>query len=397
MKRYIVLIASIIIQVCLGSIYAWSAFVQPLNKEYFLSITHTQLIFGITIAIFTLTMVLAGRFYQRYGPKITATIGGVLFGLGYLVASASQGDFGLLVIGIALLSGMGIGFGYICPLAVSIRWFPRHKGLVTGLAVGGFGAGAIIVSSLTSYLLHTGFDVLTIFQWIGLIYGLTIIGGAQFLALPGNETSTLLVSAKKTLAFTVIIGNQDFPALAGGIFCGTFAGLMVVGNLGSIGFVSGLAVSEVAFAVSAFAIGNGLGRVTWGWLYDVYNTKAITLSLVVLAGAVFSLGFLSEYGWLFILISTFIGFGFGANFVLYATYVAQKFGSTGVGTVYPLVFLFYGISGILGPVAGGYLFDVTGSYLPSIIVASVVALLGVVMVRKLGRCAPDKDTNHNLA
>ncbi len=378
MRGYFVLIAAVIMQICLGSIYGWSVFVQPLVNIYMFSVTQTQLIFGSTIAIFTITMMLSGRLYNTYGPRIIASIGGILFGLGYIIASASSGSFIYVMLGISLVSGMGIGFGYICPLSVSVLWFPKYKGLVSGLAVGGFGAGAIIVTSVASHYLAEGVDVLVLFRGLGVIYGLAILLVAQFLVIPLSACGSKTAVKSRTIKLNTLVADRVFTRLAMGMFSGTFAGLLVIGNLGSIGLAVGLSAREVVLGVSAFAVGNGLGRISWGWLYDMVGRITLVISLFVLALAILSLSVLSDFGILFILVAGLIGFSFGASFVLYVAYTATKYGATGVSQVYPAIFLFYGISGIFGPVMGGYLFDTTGSYQLAIIVATVVATLGAV-------------------
>ena len=130
--RYLTLLASVLIQLCLGGIYAWSEFVPGLNASYGVGVAQTQLVFGVSIAAFTGAMVWAARLVERRGPGFVATVGGVLFGLGYLTASFSGGTFFVLLLGIGVLAGIGTGFGYACPLPTCMRWFPDHRGLVTG-------------------------------------------------------------------------------------------------------------------------------------------------------------------------------------------------------------------------------------------------------------------------
>ncbi|HMA62058.1 MAG TPA: MFS transporter, partial [bacterium] len=164
-NKWVNLIAGIIIQTILGGIYAWSIFVPHLINNYGLSKGQCGTIFGVSIAVFTLAMTLAGRILSRRGPRFTASIGAVLFLVGYLIASFSGGSFIILLVGIGLFAGSGIGFGYVCPLSVGMQWFPKHKGFITGVAVAGFGGGAIILSSVASHFLNAGMNVLIFFRW----------------------------------------------------------------------------------------------------------------------------------------------------------------------------------------------------------------------------------------
>lgn len=149
MKRYLQIVASFLTMLCIGGVYAWSIFVPPLINEHSLLTAQTQLVFGFTIAVFAVVMIFAGLIEKKRGPRRTALIGAVLYTAGYIVASFSGGGFGLLLIGIGILSGAGIAFGYVTSLATPIKWFPGYKGLITGISVAGFGGGAILLAWLT--------------------------------------------------------------------------------------------------------------------------------------------------------------------------------------------------------------------------------------------------------
>ncbi len=135
-------------QMILGGIYAWSTLTGYLHDEFGITNGESAFIFGSTIFLFTMVMVYSGRVLSQRGPRFTAVIGLLLFAGGYRAASFSQGLFPLLFVSISLLSGAGIGFGYVVPLSVALAWFPANPGLVTGLAVGGFGGGAILLSAI---------------------------------------------------------------------------------------------------------------------------------------------------------------------------------------------------------------------------------------------------------
>lgn len=375
MKKYFVLSSVIVMQICLGGLYAWSTFIQPLVQNYGLTISQTQIIFGLTIAMWTISMVFAGKVLRLYGPKVTATIGGIFFGLGYLVASVSRGSFWLILFGIAIIGGSGIGFGYICPLSTGVKWFPRRQGLVTGLAMAGFGGGAVILSTVANMVFANGVDVLVLFRWIGYIYGLIVTLAAQLFILP-YKTFRQAKNSGDTQKIKMVVKTQELCELAGGFFCGTFAGILINGNLGPIGIASGLTSGGVVLGVSSFAVGNALGRLIWGYLHDRFGKITIPISLNLLAISVLSLCVAATTKLTFALSTALIGFGFGANFVLFAAQTTQIYGAENVGNVYPYIFLFYGLSGIVGPWFGGVLYEVMGNYFMAIIVAAVIALGG---------------------
>ncbi len=142
MRKYAVLAASVVMQMALGGVYAWSTFVPALRDGHALSGAQAGLIFGTTIAAFTVTMLLAGRWLERVGPRRLAMAGGAFYGAGYLIAGHSSGEWPSLWLGIGLVSGIGIALGYVCPLTTCVLWFTERKGLVRGWAVAGFGGGA---------------------------------------------------------------------------------------------------------------------------------------------------------------------------------------------------------------------------------------------------------------
>ncbi|MDD5133976.1 MAG: MFS transporter [Phycisphaerae bacterium] len=375
MRRYCILCASLVIQMCLGGIYAWSSFIPTLTADYGLSITSLQIVFGFTIAFFTITMVFAGRFSAKHGYNVTAAIGGILLGTGYILASLSKGAFVPILLGIGVISGAGIGFSYVCPLAICIQWFPRHKGLITGIAVAGFGGGAIMLSSIAGCLLHNGTNVLTVFRWIGLIYAAIIIPSAILLTVPDKfQKHFVKIDYKKLFSSSV------FWILSLGLFSGTFAGLLVIGNLKPIGISFSVSLYSANLAISTFAIGNALGRIIWGWIIDKIGNAAVPLSLLALCLALSSLPISQGSDLLFIIIMALIGFGYGGCFVIYAAQTAATFGAEAVSSIYPLIFLAYGISGLVGPGVGGAIYDLSSSYIPSVLAASFICAISAVII-----------------
>lgn len=392
MRKYIVLFVSILIQSCLGGIYAWSAFAAPLQENYGFSMGRIQLIFGFCIASFTLTMVLAGRLQDRFGPRIVSAIGGILFGGGFVLASFSKGEFVQLFLGIGIVSGAGIGCTYVCPIAACIRWFPECKGFATGMAVAGFGGGAILLANIAGVCLERGTNSLTIFYWAGVVYLAVIVLASLLLFTPATTGENRKIPG---IAIVKLLRRRDYWLLTMGLFAGTFAGLMSVSNLKVIGQAGGVSERLALLAISLFAIGNASGRIVWGFISDAIKEKSIPASLLFSSASVLVLIPLSHYGWAFVFASFFVGFGFGSNFVVYAADVARTFGEDKVGTIYPMVFLLYGVSGPLGPATGGWLYDLTRSYtLPLSISVLLTGFAAVLIIVKRDKKDIAKDSDN---
>ncbi len=378
-NRWVSLLAGVLIQIILGGIYAWSPLLSQLSASYGLTKGQGGFIFGVCITTFTITMVFAGRFLVAHGPQLTAALGAVLFTGGYLLASFSEGNYAVLLLGLGVITGSGLGFGYVCPLTVGMKWFPHHKGLVTGISVAGFGGGAIILSTVAGYFLRSGMPVLIFFRWWGIG-----AGSLLFIAALSLKEPTARVSARPKRAGIGEVLSIQFILCAMGIFSGTFAGLLINGNLIPIVMEGGIERSRSLVAISFFAVGNAAGRIAWGQFFDRLGYKSIPLSLIGLALAC-GLLFFSLPPWLLLLDVCAIGFFFGANFVIYASSIALYFGQTLFSTLYPLCFVAYGIAGFIAPGIGGYFKDLTGSFHLSLGVAlAIVVSAGVVSRVKLG-------------
>ncbi|QTL97627.1 MFS transporter [Iocasia frigidifontis] len=376
MKRWFILTASIILQIILGGIYAWSVFGPSLKETYHISISQSSFIFGVTILAFTLNMIYAGRVLSIKGPRFTAFIGGLLYTLGYLIASFSKGAYPIILLAIGLITGAGIGFGYVCPLTTCIKWFPERKGLITGLAVAGFGGGAIILTRFVSILQNNGLDTLLIFRNIAIYTGLPAIIAALFLSNPPENDREKNNKQK----MTVLLRNKITIAMIIGMFSGTFGGLMVVSNIKQIGLSNHLIEQYAVLAISLFAVGNALGRILWGAIFDRVGKISIPISLVLLGCS--ALLMLSNSAIIFNLAAIMTGIAFGGCFVLYFLRIVEHFGDL-AGKLYPFVFLAYGISAILGPALGGWTYDQTGTYKMAIYTLLFITLLGAISLYQL--------------
>ncbi|MGM0381671.1 MAG: MFS transporter, partial [bacterium] len=280
-----------------------------------------------------------------------------------------------LLVGISVLSAVGIGLGYITPLVTCIKWFPEHEGLVSGVSVAGFGGGAIFLSSIAEYLYRINFSTLDIFELIGYCYGAVIIFGALFLEYPDDRGQ----SDDRSIHFKILFTNSLLWLLGFSLFSAATGGLVVIGNLKPLALEASLSNWAAALAISVFAGGNAAGRIIWGWITDKIGWRAIPASLFSISIAIFGLIFLSFYSIVFLIFSFVVGLGFGACFVVYVTYLSRRYGSNKVGSIYPVVFLSFGIAGGVGPVMSGYLLEITGSYSAGLLLASILPGLAAIL------------------
>ncbi len=423
-NRWLVVAGAILVQLCLGAIYAWSAFTGPLAAEPFeFTAIQGQWIFAVGLATFAVVMALvAGRWQAKSGPRLVTLVGGLTLGLGYLIAGSSGTSYWGILLGIGVLGGAGIGLAYVCPIAALVKWFPDRKGFITGLAVAGFGFGALIWIKLTQGF--TFGPVRLSGDWAGLygmgwtVHQIWTLYGVLFATLIGLGSIVLVNPPKGWLpagwtppsATAEHSGARDFPArmMAAtpqfwGLFLtflfGSTAGLMVIGCIERFGTdrlsAAGLSTAESAVVAGTamglfYALFNGLGRILWGWISDGMGRRRAIGLMSALQG-VMMLGFFwigaSEWG--LYLASALIGFNYGGYFALFPAATADLFGDRRVGTNYPYVFLSYGLGGIIGPLLGGWMKDVgtisgdVSAWIWAFSIAGVFCLVGAVIMLRM--------------
>ena len=346
----------------------------------------------------------------RMGPRIIAASGGIVLGLGYILAGFLGSTFTAQLLFIGIIGGAGIGLGYVVPIAVCMKWFPDKKGMITGLAVAGFGFGATLWVKLAGSWFGGLLNTTSVFglpgvQSVFVIYGLVFL----ILALLGSTVMVNPPDGYKPAGWNPPIEKEAVKA-SGGVeytshemlatkqfmllwlmFAGSaLAGLMVIYCIRLFGIDALQAANPLldvktagmiaGTAMAWYAILNGLGRIAWGTISDKIGRKKSLIAMCTLQGimmlAFYKIG-QTEFG--LILGACIIGFNFGGNFALFPAATADFFGNKNVGTNYGWVFLAYGFAGIAGPQVAGYFKDaaqgtVTAWQTPFII-AGVACLL----------------------
>ncbi len=414
-NRWYVVLGAVLIQICLGVIYAWSVFTPALTQSPFsFTATQTQLVFSVGLATFAVVMVLAGRWQSRIAPVIIARCGALLLAVGYVAASLCGSSFAGLLVCIGLVGGAGIGLAYVVPIAVGVKWFPDRKGLITGLAVAGFGFGALIWVKLAGSWggLIDRFGVLNVFALYGLFFFVLVNLGSIWMNNPpegwrpeGWQAPGLAPSEGVTAATLTefdsrqMLRTPQFYLLWVMFIFGAMAGLMVIGIIQLFGSEAlqaraGLdAANAAAIAGTAMgvflAIANGAGRVVWGVVSDRIGRRT-ALVIMLLAQSIMMLLFYYIAGVTALLYAgaAVIGFNFGGNFALFPAITADYFGTRHVGANYGWMFTAYGVGGILGPIMAGVFKDAgldqgLSAWLPAFLISSaacaVAAGLGLLL------------------
>ena len=392
MNRWLVVVGALMIQLCLGAIYAWGAFtgaLQDANGAFQYTASQTSWIFSAGLLTFAIVMIMAGRWQDQHGPKKIASIGGLLLGAGYILASFTGTSYIAMIILIGVLGGAGIGMAYVCPIAACVKWFPDIKGLITGLAVAGFGAGAFIFVKMAGAWMHLidSKGVNGTFLVFGIIFLIFVIGGAQLLSnppagwTPENWTPPAqadgTTGSVKDLTQSEIIKTSQFWMIWISFVFSAGCGLMVIKCLKNFGVLEGGLTPAVAgSALGLLALFNGLGRIVWGTMSQKITAKGSVIVMCLLQGVMmfFLLGMGSSSATLAIA-ACWIGFNFGGNFALFPLLTLENFGAKNLGANYGAVFSAYGVGGILGPVMAGMVWDSMGTFKIAFIVAGIACVL----------------------
>jgi len=373
-------------QMCLGATYSWSVYVAPLKELTGLLQGPVQLPFSVFYFAFPFTMIFSGFFLKRFGTAFCAVSGGILFGSGWILAGFGNNYFALTIIGIGLMGGVGAGLAYIVPIATCTRWFPERKGLVTGIAVAGFGGGAAIVSQVAGMMLNSmGKSPFEVFKLFGLIFLILVSMAGSTMKNPGSKKS----ENESALSLTGVISEKRFRILYLAMFVALAAGFAVNANLKQL--YAGNNIKEGVAAVSVFAVANALGRIVWGMIFDrVRASSVIQANLIGQAMLLFCSFYIlrSETGLLSF--AFFSGFNYGGVLVLYASTSARLWGSLNVGQVYSLLFS-ANIPAAMSPILAGYGYDYLGSFTLPLAVSAILLIFAAFIVGKQ-RDTLDSDT-----
>lgn len=432
-SRYTVLIGAILVQVVLGTIYAYSVFVQPLEAEFGWTRATIQGGFSVALAMFALAMIPAGRWQDRIGPRRVAMTGGALLGLSFLIAPLLINALGAvgLYLSYGVIGGAGIGFAYVCPIAAAGKWFPDKKGLITGVAVAGFGAGALFFAGPASALLlpPAEGDSLGLYQVImvglglmpgegsgigwerffilhGIVAAALVIGGALLLRNPpaswapeGWTPTKSQAKVMREMDWREMLNTPLATILWMTFIFGATSGLMAIGQwqpmMAEVGGNASIAPAWMGTTVARFftpvailAIFNAFGRIFWGKVSDVIDRPRAMMIMFLGQGMAFMILISVQSTWAIVFASAWVGLNFGGIFSMFPSATSDYFGLKNFGVNYGFIFTAYGVAGIMGPIVGGVIKDVTQGYLLAFVFSGIlcfVAALGAVVIWALAR------------
>jgi OFA family oxalate/formate antiporter-like MFS transporter len=370
-NRWVVAIAGVFLQIALGAVYAWSVFRVPLSKQFGWTISEVTLTFTISIFVLGFAAFFGGLWMNRKGPRVVALTGATLYGLGVFLASFSANKLLWLYFSYGFIGGLGLGFAYIVPVAVLVKWFPDRRGLITGIAVGGFGAGALITAPVATRLIQS-VGVLSTFAYLGVAYFIIAIVAALFMQNPpeGYQPPGWTPTAKETAeraTHDFVLGEAlkrwQWWALWLILFLNTSAGISVISQEAPIfQELEGVGAVVAGGMVGIASLGNGVGRVFWAWISDLITRRATFAVMFVLQVLLFWFLTTITMSSIMTIVAFIILMCYGGGFGTMPAFTADYFGPKNVGPIYGLMLTAWSFASVFGPLYIARMREMTGNY-----------------------------------
>ncbi|MGD0792313.1 MAG: OFA family MFS transporter [Terriglobales bacterium] len=372
----------------LGSLYAWSVFVAPLEKEFGWKRAQTSNVFTIAVVVFALTFILAGRLQDKFGPFWVSLTGGILVSLGFFLCAYTH-SLNYLYVCFGVIGGLGNGFGYATPIPVMAKWFPDKRGLAVGLAVAGYGGGSAIFGPLANLKLIPAYGVHTTFMILGGIFLVMTVFGAFLLHNPPagyKPAGWVPAPASKAAATTYefspgeVLQTPAFYFMWVAYALGASAGLMVISQLVPFGKSVGIpSAALITMSLVVAAIGNALGRILSGWMSDALGRLNVLRLMIAISMIAMPILYKVGGNVTLLYVTVFVVYWcYGTQLSVNGSTAADFWGTKNAGINYGMLFTAWGVAGIIGPRIAGVLFDKYKNYQMAFYTAAVLAAVALI-------------------
>ena len=387
-NRWVIAIAGVFLQIALGAVYAWSVFRVPLSKQFGWSISQVTLTFTISIFMLGFAAFFGGLWMNRVGPRTVAMTASVFYGVGVFLASFSANKLWWLYLSYGFIGGIGLGLGYIVPVATLVKWFPDRRGLITGIAVGGFGAGALITAPVATRLIQA-VGVLPTFAYLGIAYFIIAMIASLFMRNPpegwqpeGWTQTQKQTSQRATRDFVLseALKTWQWWVLWLILFLNTSAGIAIISQEAPI-FEELTKVTAVVAGgmVGIASLGNGVGRVFWAWLSDLITRRATFAVIFILQVLLFWLLPNITVSTLMTTITFIILMCYGGGFGTMPAFTADYFGPKNVGPIYGLMLTAWSFASVFGPLYIARMREISGKYSGALHVIAIVMAISILL------------------
>jgi len=387
LSRWWRVVGGLSMNLALGTLYAWSVFVAPLEKQFGWKRADTSMVFTIAVMVFALTFVVAGRIQDKIGPFYCSLAGGILVSLGFFLCSYTTSLLYLFVC-FGVIGGLGNGFGYATPIPVMAKWFPDKRGLAVGLAVGGYGAGSAIFGPLAQLKLIPAYGLATTFQILGAIFLVMTMVGAFLLKNPpagyrpaGWTPAAASKSAATTYEFSPgeVLATPTFYLMWIAYALGCSAGLMVISQLVPFARSAGIAAAALTTMTLVIgACGNASGRILSGWMSDRLGRINVLRAMIGVSMVAMPLLYAAGGNVALLYLVVFVVYWcYGTQLSVNGAATADFWGTKNAGINYGMLFTAWGVAGIIGPRIGGVLFDKYHNYQAAFYAAAALAAVAL--------------------
>jgi OFA family oxalate/formate antiporter-like MFS transporter len=389
--RWYIVIAAVLVQLALGAVYAWSVFNKPLQAEFGWSKSQAVLPFEVAIGTIFIGTFLGGRLQDRRGPRPVALAGVILYSVGIMLASrvSSSGQLWLLVLSYGVLGGIGLGLAYITPIAMLVKWFPDRRGLITGIAVGGFGFGAVITGPVAKWLLSGASNKPSVFLPLGLAYLVAgVLGASMFrnppagYAVPGYDPAAATGRAKPSAteySLGEALRTRQWYLLTLILFLNTMCGIAFISQASDAAQdITKVTATTAATFVGVMGLFNGAGRILWAALSDRIGRMQAFLGMLGLQGICFLLISHVTFG-VFAVLGALIYLAYGGGFGTMPATAADFYGTPNAGAIYGAMIVAWSAGGVVGPLLAARLYESSGGYTLPFTVLGIVALVSLVL------------------
>jgi OFA family oxalate/formate antiporter-like MFS transporter len=387
-NRWLIALAGIVMQLALGAVYAWSVFRIPLAQSYDWTVSQVTQVFELAIFVLGFAAFGGGLWMKRSGPRGIAAVAGIFYGLGWMLAGQARGNLLLLTLSFGVMGGLGLGLGYIVPLATLIKWFPDKRGMITGITVAGFGAGALTTAPVAQHLIAS-FGVSETFTILGFIYFILVSGSAFFMKNPPDgyrpagwnpPVKLQQQSSGNDYTFGQALKTWQWYGLWAILFLNSLAGISIISQAAPLAQETTHVSAVVAAGlVGIISIANGSGRFLWAWCSDfIGRARVFQVMLLTQAIVFFLLSRIHSFGALAVL-AFIVLLCYGGGFGTMPAFAADFFGPRNVGSIYGLMLTAWGFAGVCGPTLIAHVRQTTGYYTGALELTAGIMLVSAVL------------------
>ncbi|MDT0685336.1 L-lactate MFS transporter [Autumnicola psychrophila] len=394
-NRWLIALSAIGIHISIGAAYAYSVYTIPLGESMGWSVSSVTIAFTVMMTLGGASAAVFGRFVERNGPRKSAMLAAVLFGLGQAGSgfAVSIDSLTLFILSYGLLSGIGLGIGYISPVSTLVKWFPDRRGLATGMAVLGFGSGALITAPVAASLMES-VGIANTFYILGASYFLLMTAGALYIApppsgwIPKGMKETVASGKKKIRDLAQLTGREavktkHFWMLWIMMLINTSAGIMMISVASPMAqTIGGMTAGAAAIMVGIMGIFNGAGRIGWAAASDYISRPVVFIIFFIIQLVAFVTLPVIGSAILFQILIFLVVSCYGGGFSNLPAFIADLFGTKELGAIHGYLLTTWSLGGLIGPTLVSQIYAATGSYIPVfyvfiglIIVALVISIM----------------------